>query len=691
MSAPQSPQRSIGHEILEARRRNKRPGMLQGSATLGGPQAVQGAQQTRQQALGLQSPGAVPEAVTETVEAARGASPTSALGVVAEVGASLAGTGVGGAVARKAAGGALKAATPFVKAATEWLGRTVGSGVGGLVGSEALAGLGPPESPENAAFRRAESAAVNVLGEAVSPVFKPFTGLLMRPFKRRLLGVVEERMTAGAVEAQQVVVDALNEAGVNMGATLTPGLLRTGWPNTLEKIAEVGFGSGRSIEGTRRHAGRAALSTLRRIMEEFGETLGPDDLGKVVDDAVDGGSKIARAYTRGAYEAVDRKILEVGGREAVNITPVFGEMHAKLNTAAAAKDAKALGILSLLDEFSNKPVGFSQAESIRQALLSMARPTVGDLLPDVRRLAGYAAGLVDDQIKTASLRVGVLGQEVLDLYDVARRASRTSHEVFGNEALGQVLNKASAEEIAESLFKAGRPTRVKAVRDIIYNPDYAGALGGRTPDEVWGTVQSSYLGTLVSKAGSTRPGKIGYGTLSGKKLRTAMEGAGGTFDEVFPDPTQRAGILATARALELSQSKPAGRSFQIFVQLTQAGAAVRTAQWALGFQAFGVGPAGKAQQTVNFTILAAPAVIGMVLSRRSVANALLNSVRFQEQRAGRLGASVIGQSAARAVRDLRDTGIPFTFRDNNTGEEFEVPAGTGPAAEPAGPKPRSKF
>jgi hypothetical protein len=583
-----------------------------------------------------------------------------------EAGLAVAGGGVTGIGARAVLGGGT-----FMARMLTLLSRGAGAGVGAAGGSELFAPEG--ESAEDAFVRRSFAAGGGAAGEFVAPLLG-----LTRPLRRMFrVPKEDELLTPGSVEAQQVVRAARTEAGQSMRASLTPGLMRNDWVQSLEKIAEAGFGGSATVGSTRRHAARAAEETIRQSIGKFGASLDDQALGQVLTDALTGSANIARAATSAAYKALDLKVAQHAGARIVSLAPVNAEFQKKLATAVVAGDTKAIAITRLLDKFGEGTIGFKQAESVRQALLSMARPTEGDLLPDVRSLAKAAAKQVDDRMKVAGLQMGSLGDEVIDAFAKARATSAMAHETFGDEVIVGLLNKATPEQLTQALFVVNRPTAVAKVRNIVFNPAHADALGGQTPEQLWGEVQSSYLANATGRAGkSLRPGRQGFGELNGKILRNEIETGAGTWRELFPNPADRGNLLSSARAIELAQGKTPGREFSVFVQLTQAGAALRAGQvlaaGAVGGGSWAIGASPEEGAGAAFAILVAPWAIGKVLANRGVAQALLRLAQTKTR--GQFTERAAAQASIKLVEAVSNTGVPFTFR-NDKGRDTPFPEG----------------
>lgn len=634
------------HAELRERLRRNPPTPIGVTATLGGPRP------------GLEQAG--------EVQAGRPA-PPSTLGTAAEIAASAAAPGVVGPVVGRAAGALL----PRLAAKGAEILARVGSAAGAGVGvSEAFAPSG--ETPEEVTARRTRAALEGGAGEAIAPAVKAGAGMIVRPFRRRLTPLrVEELLEPGSAEAQVLLRAS--------GGTLTPGQFKKGFLlDTAENIAEASFFGGGLVRRTRARGAAAAVAALDDAAPKVVAALDPEQAGTLLAEAIQNSADAQRMFTRAAYGALDAKILESGGGGVVDITPVLQHANELLDIAIRANDPAAVAIERVLRGFAGTPVSFQQADKIRSLLLDLSRSEQA-LIPGVKRLAGALAQDTEQAIRAAGLRLGPLGQDVLDAFATARSTSRLGHEVFNDRLIAELVGKKAPEDLARALFQADKPSRIAAVRRIVFEPKYREAVGN--PNQLWGEVQASFLATLRRTKGQQGE----FGELSGKALGKALDSSHGTFRELFPDPVQRNSLRIAARALELAQGPAGGTgSGRIFMQLTQAGTAIRGLQWVLG-----VGPAQPGTEEVGVqagVVLLGPAVLATVLTRPKFASFLLRRAQTKEARAGRATGAVLAQT----ISHLIDENVPFTYLDNSGIETQHVPT---PGAVPSRPfsfKPQSK-
>lgn len=639
-----------------------------GSATVGGPRPEQ--------------PGGVPAAAQQEAQTAQQGALTKQRArneeflkdarTAAEIGASIVAPELAAGRLIRPVSSAVGAATrsPLVEAVVQGLGRMTFAGAGGLGGSEVFAPA--DETPDEADARRWLAVAESAGGEALSPVAQKVTGTALN-VGGRVTRRAAQSLEPLAVEAQRLLRQ--------YGGSLTVGQGRTGFLiDTLENILEVSFLGGQRYKTQKFIGQQAALEALDDAMPEVARVMTPQEVGKLVDIAIKDSSQIARAHTRAMYGALDNAIQQAGGTSVVDISPVALSMKDALNEAVLAGDKRAKGIVRLLDAFAGAPVTFKQAEKIRSALLSISRSGKG-LLPDVRRVASNAAKQVDDQITVSGTKLGPLGQDVLTAFRDARAASRESHTILGDKLIGNLIGKVAPEDLARSLFQADSPSRIQALRRIIYEPRYRSAVGD--PNQVWAQIQATFLQSLRREAGEgvSHTGQAIVGEIDGKALRQALETSGGTFTELFPSLSQRRNLMTAARALELTQGKAgASRSGSILMQMKQATAASKAVQTAgiaaesglVGAAYLGVGPAEPGfQWSEEGVILLSPPVLAYLLTRPRFVSFMLERAKAAPARSGKASGAVLAQLIAR----VREEGVPFLYQ-SNSGETIEMPGGS---------------
>jgi len=222
------------------------------------------------------------------------------------------------------------------------------------------------------------------------------------------------------------------------------------------------------------------------------------------------------------------------------------------------------------------------------------------------------------------------------------------YDVFNDPIIGNLIGKARPEEIAQSLYQAGSPSRITNVYKILDNPEYRAAIGN--PAELKAVIQNGWASNAFLRS---TPKGTDFAEPSGKQIMRATTHSRGTFEATFPDKAMQESIKIGARAIEITQSRVGEKAGTIFFQLKQAGAAGQAATAAyMGFR--GVSPTA-------IGILAFPTIAAIPLTSRRVVNFMMQRALSKEARRGVLQGRGLGQYMVRLIDAAREDGIPFTY------------------------------
>lgn len=550
-------------------------------------------------------------------------------------------------------------------------GAVLGSSFGQLAAGELV--RPPNETDEEKKLRRK----LDLIGGAGSELLTQGLGAGYQAAKQYFTGKQPlQALEAGTQEAQALLRE--------YDATLTPGQTQPHslW-GKLEQYVSSSFFGGKALRNTQQRAQNAAYQAFDDATEKFVATLTPQETGSLLDDAIKGSAQIQRAATRAAYKAVDDKIALAGAQSVVDIAP-RADLVARLKPLVDAGHPEALQIWRLAKVGStNTMVDFKTADTLKSVLYEYGNDQ--SLMPGVSSIANQFAKSIDTQMDAAALRLGPLGQDVIDAYRVARETSKFGKETFNNKVIASLLRK-DPEDITRALIGANNPTPIANVRKIIYDPSFAAAVGD--PDELWKSVQGNYIAQVRSRAGEGT-----YHLLDGGKLASALDKSGGTFEALFPDPIQRNSVKIAARAIELSQRTATTAGWMpIAIQIT---AGARAAQYFIGA---GPKPPSGAEAAFEGMIALGPGAMIRVMSNPRIATLMQNYAASTATRAGIVTATASRASVLAAQRFLgelmtkmRDAGIPFSFtrKGGETYDYVPSPQNTGRAMTPG--KPQSKM
>jgi len=340
-------------------------------------------------------------------------------------------------------------------------------------------------------------------------------------------------------------------------------------------------------------------------------------------------------------------------------------------------------------------ITFSDAAYFRSRLLQLSNKDTNPS-KDLRGLASAAAEKMRKAMDVAALKLGPLGQEVVDQSAVARAASNITKQTFNDGYVGELLAKSSDEDIVNAL-KGADPSQLNQVRGVLFDKNYRQAIitsSKRTPEELWQETQGRWIADARASAGEGT-----YHELNGASLTKQLDSE--SFSALFPNPETQASVKRAARALELNQSKPKGAGQGVIIKIMQGRALTGTAIGAMGaasYYAFGgdeslAAGIGVGSVVSAGLILVTPAIGAKVLGngaftdfmmRRALGTGLRSG--FRARVAGQVAARTVGETMSRFVK----MGVPFIYQYPN-GELLPYDPASNPGSTPGGNKPTSKY
>lgn len=652
----------LSAELLSAQERARRgpesPAGLFTPSSVVGPRSFQELAAERQKALGLTTPGDVAGRVGEAVqegaevveELSGGATlrraiegDSQALKELAfEIGLSVAGGGLGGRLVSRTLGPSMF--TRGGRIATG-AGRIAGSGVGGVVGGE-LSGQVPERRLENFL----EGAGGEAAGLALSPAGRAAGQLTVRglrrvPFLRRFVdplraqerGVVER----GAVEAQEILdrLGRVQRAGSLTlgGPTLTPGqALDAPLLDTVERAVENSFLGGGILRRQQRMSIELLQKEVDNIANQFAQNASRADVGDALRTVLQDSAQLHREATRVAYREVDR----LTDQELVNIGPI--KAAAKQRWERRARLPGSSTIRANLELLKKTPdlVPFEEAHLIRSHLLDVGFGAAEEIPAATQAFGRDVAGDIGRALEASAKSLDDTG-EAFAAFRRAQDLSRLGKERFNESFIGPLLRRSTPEQIFDGAIQARRPTQVRELREIIFDPRYRSAIGD-APEEFWQRIQGRWMQDILTRAESTSTGEV-----SGRSLVNLLRKQGPDFlRELFPDgEASRLGRTATAL---MRAQEGAGSGAAPFMFL-QAGAAA-----SLGFR-----EEARSISSPETWIILGPIPLALALTRPGLANFLIRGATGKGL--GRSAAELTGQLATR----LREEDIPFQIRKPN--------------------------
>ena len=493
-----------------------------------------------------------------------------------------------GGVAGAATGGTFLAARLAMRPALGLLYRSLGAGIG----EGGAAGLAQTFDPRDDLAKEilrgfATGATAETIGAAVPAIISKigFKGLKYTP----------------EAERADKLLKNLKEAGIDTkGGIITPGIGgENRFIDIVENISEKSLGGGGRIIKARKGAEGVVTNQVNLFVDSFSDATTRTDAGELALGAVQNSLNFFKSTAKVKYD----KLTNAAKGVNVDVTD-SKELAKKLlleskPTKKLSPDAqKVLETVAELDD----TVSFSLANNVRSDLLGVSRSTK-DLIKGRATVntAKMIKSITNDIDKTADL----LPTNFRKLYDDAQNFYRLGVDKFNNKVIRRLADKAP-EEVYKTLIKPKRPTTIQNLFKVI-NETKDKEIRQELKDSLKGTL----IGDIVSESKRLKKGKI-----DADYITKEFEKYG---DDVLKQMFEP-GELKTARglleALEVAQAKSAGEGLPgpIFIQLTQAGAAI--------------GLLSGGFTTEAGVILLGPAAIARVLTNPKMVNLMKRGIKL---------------------------------------------------------------
>lgn len=514
----------------------------------------------------------------------------------------------------------------ITEVAPEVVGGTIGTALGGLPGGVLGAGAGEagqqlfrraigagevPETGLEAAGRIATAGAEEFIGQKVA-------GAVGRVLNR-ILPTPEGFVKSVSPEAEEAL-----EILRPKGATLTLGQATENRAfDLMENVAENAFFGGGSIISTKITAQKAAQGMLENFVNDFGTTVDRAAIKGLVQDTIENKQGLFRKVTNALYGKIDNAITDnIGpivekfsregsvvagfddlGRPLVTLTKPDGtiklvdriDITSLKEMAESIKGKLPSGLGRTLNYIKNQPdnVTFLEANELRSNLFEIAdAPITRQFGKKIGAAHTRLASNIDDLMRKKGEE---LPEEVLKNWETARAFVREGSPKFNNALVRKIANK-DAEGLIDTLIKTKEPTDIRAVREVIDDP------------EIWANVQGRFLRRIIEP-------KVGKEFTSGQDILRNIakldELGDDVLKEFFPDKAQIRQLEKIGRVLTKTQEiSPIGTG-RVAVQLTQAGAGI------------GVATGDAKRRLTSALILMVPAAFAKFLSNPKITNFMI--------------------------------------------------------------------
>ena len=454
-----------------------------------------------------------------------------------ETAAPLVGSVVGGAV------GGAATRTPA--------GAIAGSGLGAAAGQQLAEVTRPLLTGEQAPLaesltRTATTGLLGALGEGAGQAAVRVVGKVLAPF-------------AGKLSREGVKAEgALARAGVE--DVMTPGqLTESRGLDILENITQASLLGGGRIQAARERLIKEGIPALvDDVLTQVGSTKPPTEVAQLFAQSRAAAVEVFKSARHALYGEVDRLARGVIVDTKPVLTFIRESLARQSRTVERALGAADIGMddltIAIAGDSGRAPeTTFRIAQEIRSKLLTVARRkplSVDDQA--IVNVAGKLAGLVDDQMEAAAVR---MAPEALTAFRAANAFNKVGVERLENELI-RSLAKRAAKQPSTIVPLLAAPNKADVLRVVKAAVD--------TP--TWEQFQGALTTHIVQRAADAKTGIVSGGAL----LRSIKALGDETAQLVFKD---RSAVEQLGRTIEFLGRKTAQEGTgRIFIQLRQAGA-----------------------------------------------------------------------------------------------------------------------
>jgi hypothetical protein len=367
--------------------------------------------------------------------------------------------------------------------------------------------------------------------------------------------------------------------GGKTGEKFTSGMMTDNFLiDSLEKMSEKSMFGGQPMQLYKRSLESASDSLTDIFLKRMHSDLAPDEVGRVLQNAVEEGRTLFNASARTMYGEVD-SLVKGAGVDLRGLKQWFSEevQESMLKGVTSKQMGDSLAeSIGKLDDF----VTFSQAQKLRSEL--WAERTAAEFKRDYAGgLAKKALGMTDSAMEEAAKG---RSQEALKAWRAANKFYKIGKDIFNNKFIRAIANK-DPELLAAHVFQPKKISNIRRIKTIL--KDDPGA---------WKNLKSAYAEKMFRDATSVRTGETIGNTLKSHYKRMGDD----VMKEVW-SPEEYTFLKNIASAKHMVQKEVGGGGGMV-IQIAQGGAV-------LGLVG-GVMPSGA-----SLSILVTPWAMGKVLTR----------------------------------------------------------------------------
>ena len=329
----------------------------------------------------------------------------------------------------------------------------------------------------------------------------------------------------------------------------------------LYNITEGSLIGGKNISKFKVNRINAITGMMDDLVDQFGRKAEPDAVGEAFVLAVENRLETQKLISKPLYETVEN----MAGNIPVNMSSLKSYLSPLADISKEiggieshnAGDDLVKAVLELKDNIS-----FQAAKDLRSRLISKV-----DEFSITNKKApaiGKAKALISKLDSAIESSLSRYNPEALKIWREANSIYRSGSEKYNNQFIRRLIKKADPdlggepESIVKAIFKPGSISNIRRVKTAV-------------DPETFRQMQSWYMQDVIRKSVSEK------GILSGSKFYEKLFGKTGmgeqTLKEMF-NPEQLKNIRNIAKTLKIVTDKQAEGTGKMFIQLSQAGAAV---------------------------------------------------------------------------------------------------------------------
>lgn len=295
---------------------------------------------------------------------------------------------------------------------------------------------------------------------------------------------------------------------------------------------------------------------------------------------------------------------QIGGTR-IDLRPLKDELAGLTKTSEESGGLADAAMGNTLLTFINKKpdlVSYPVAKAIRTEVRAYRDQLQGSL--ETKNAPGIGKANTVYAKLTERIRAGLADDDpfLATMWDEANLIEAGANQQFNTKFIRELVKladmrgKGAPEAVAEKVWRTGRPTQVKVVRNAL--------------DPIaWEKMQHIEMERLMQES-------FENGVPNGRRMEAALFGPSGLGEDVLQagfNPATVRELKGFVNALKLQQAKQGDSTGRVWIQLAQATAAVGVIGDIAGV--FGEDGSGPGLTSAGATILLGPAVVGRLLTK----------------------------------------------------------------------------